>query len=67
MLLADNVGDTRWGKRREQEFTISESRSRLRFGVKEFYTQMHARSNRGLCLPTGVTMPKSVWFRHGHF
>jgi hypothetical protein len=39
MRLADN-------ERREQEFTTGESRSRLRFGVKGFYTQMYARSNR---------------------
>ena len=59
-LLLDN-------ERREQAFTIGESRSRLRFGVKQFYPQMCAKSNRGPCLPHGMTMSKCVWFRHGHF
>jgi hypothetical protein len=60
MLLADS-------ERREQEFTIGESRSRLVVWVKRFYTQMRARSNRGLCLSNGSAMPENVWFRHGHF
>jgi hypothetical protein len=60
MRLTDN-------ERREQVFTMSESRSRLRFGVKALYTQMYARSNRGLCLLYGAAMPKNVWYRHGRF
>ena len=59
-LLLDN-------ERREQAFTIGESRPRLPLWVKQFYPQMRARSNRGLCLPNEATMPKCVWFRHGHF
>jgi hypothetical protein len=60
MPLADN-------ERREQAFTLGESRSRLRFGVWPFYTQMYARSNHSLCVHTGWQCPKNVWFRHGHF
>jgi hypothetical protein len=53
MLLLDNVEDTRWGKRREQELTIGESRPRLPVWVKQFYPQMRARSNQGLFAKRG--------------
>jgi len=56
--LADN-------ERREQEFTMSESCSRLRFGVWPFYTQMYARSNRGLCCHTEWQRPKAYGFAMG--
>jgi hypothetical protein len=56
--LADN-------QRREQEFTMGESRSRLRFGVKPFYPQMCVRSNRGLCCHTEWQCPQAYGFAMG--
>ncbi len=56
MLLADS-------ERREQEFTLGESRSRLVVWVKGFYTQVRAGSNSDY---PGIA-PQIVWFRHGHF
>jgi hypothetical protein len=61
MLLADD-------ERREQEFTVGESRPRLLFEVERFYTQIRARSTRDLCFcQTGLQRPQVYGFAMGIF
>jgi len=52
-------------ERREQARTMGEYRSRLRFGVGLFYTQMDARSSRALCCHTEWQSPKVYRFAMG--
>jgi hypothetical protein len=54
MRLAEN-------ERRAQKLTADESRPRLPFWVEQFYPQMRARSNQGLCLPNQAMMPKCAY------